>query len=56
MRQKTLREIADELYTILEKEGLEKLFDGGTVSGGFAMAPKALFMGTMNRYRRLSVK
>ncbi len=54
--RKTLREIADELYTILEKEGLEKLFDGGTVSGGFAMAPKALFMGTMNRYRRLSVK
>lgn len=52
----TLSQIVDRLEQMLERKGLEELFDGGTVSNGLAAVRREEIFGMINRYRKLKIK
>lgn len=54
--KKNLRQAADELGDILQKRGLEELYDGKCVSCGLAMPRREEIFGCINRYRKLKVR
>ena len=53
--RKTIVEAVDELYSLIGQKGLSVLFGGGTVRLGLAMPRREELLGTLNRWRRLSV-
>ena len=50
--KKTLTEIAEEIFTALQKSGPAVFKENGYVSGGFALPRRQELYGCLNRYRR----
>ena len=53
--KKDLRQIGDLLEQMLDKNGLESLFDHGGVSANLARPRKQEIMACINRYRKLKI-
>lgn len=50
--KKTVREIADEIYQIIEKKGMEGIYGGRYLPTGLAMPRKQELFACLNRYRK----